>query len=625
MSIKTDPKTGLKVFNTRSELAKNLTSSGGFSVNTDASAKILPDAPIGAVFNAQEQAKYLTQKEARTGGAELVALQAKFAGYLEDIDSGVPVEREALTDSCEILVIGAGLAALVLWYKLKKAGYQDVRFCEKGGDVGGTWYWNRYPGIACDVEAYTYLPLLDEMESIPSMKFASGFEIMEHCQRIAEKTGFYEKTLFHTTVQETTWNEAGKNWTVKTDRGDAMSAKFVVMANGILTTPRLAKIKGQDRFEGDAFHTARWRYDVDLTGKRVGVIGTGATGVQVIPEVAKVAKELYVFQRTPSTVDVRDQRETTDEEKDRWSQQPGWAAERRARFAQIQDGRAAMKASDDFLSGKVDHYKELKVHSSKLAPEKRLQKQLDSNFRIMESIRARVDAIVEDPATAEALKPYYQFGCKRPTFHDEFLPTFNLPHVTLVDTAPKGVEGVNETGIQHDGKQYDLDVIIYATGYEFMATSTFNMVKGRHGETLLDKWSKDGTQSYLGIHSEGFPNLFIVMGPQSGGYGFNLMDGIYTQTDHILWTLNTMKDNAYGLVDVTPDAEAAYVKHCADMDVATLPLRDCLSYYNGYGAANPGSLGYYGGPERYNKVKHEAELSKEGFVFERQAETTATH
>lgn len=623
MAISIDPKTGLKVFQTRSEIAKDRTSSGGFVVNKDETSKILPDAPAGAVFNAQEQAKYLAQKEARAGSGEFIALEGKFAEYLEDIDSGVPVEREALDDSCEILVIGAGLAALVLWYKLKAAGFQDVRFCEKGGDVGGTWYWNRYPGIACDVEAYTYLPLLDEMGAIPSMKFASGFEIMEHCQRIAEKTGFYDKTLFHTTVEETTWDEAKKRWMIKTDRGDEMSAKYVVMANGILTTPRLAKIKGQESFQGDAFHTARWRYDVDLTGKRVGVIGTGATGVQVIPEVAKVAKELYVFQRTPSTVDVRDQRETTEAEMQRWSSEPGWAAKRRERFAQIQDGRAAMKASDDFLSGKVDHYKELKIHTTKLDPEERLQKQLDSNFRIMESIRARVDAIVEDPATAESLKPYYQFGCKRPTFHDEFLPTFNLPHVKLVDTAPKGVEGVNETGIEHDGKQYDLDVIIYATGYEFMATSTFNMVTGRDGETLLDKWSEDGTQTYLGVHSEGFPNLFIIMGPQSGGYGFNLMDGIYTQTDHVLWTLNTMKEQDYGVVDVAPDAEAAYVQHCADMDIATLPLRDCLSYYNGYGNAKPGSLGYYGGPEQYNKLKHEAELSKEGFVFERQKEQVA--
>lgn len=624
MAISIDPKTGLKVFNTRSEIAKDRTSSGGFEVNKDATSKILPDAPAGAVFNAQEQAKYLAQKEARAGSGEFVALEGKFAGYLEDIDSGVPVERKPLNDSCEILVIGAGLAALVLWYKLQNAGYQDVRFCEKGGDVGGTWYWNRYPGIACDVEAYTYLPLLDEMGAIPSMKFASGFEIMEHCQRIAEKTGFYDKTLFHTTVEETTWDESNKRWIIKTDRGDEMSARYVVMANGILTTPRLAKIKGQDLFQGDAFHTARWRYDVDLTGKRVGVIGTGATGVQVIPEVAKVAKELYVFQRTPSTIDVRDQRETTDEEIERWSNEPGWAAKRRERFAQIQDGRAAMKASDDFLSGKVDHYKELKAHTTKLAPEERLQKQLDSNFRIMESIRARVDAIVEDPATAEALKPYYQFGCKRPTFHDEFLPTFNLPHVTLVDTAPKGVEGVNESGIRHDGNQYDLDVIIYATGYEFMATSTFNMVTGRGGETLLDKWSEDGTQTYLGVHSEGFPNLFIIMGPQSGGYGFNLMDGIYTQTDHVLWTLNTMKEQGYGVVDVAPDAEKAYVEHCARMDIATLPLRDCLSYYNGYGNAKPGSLGYYGGPEQYNKIKHEAEVSKEGFVFERLKERAET-
>ena len=623
MTFEIDKETGLKIFNTRAAIVRERTQKTGFRVNSDDKAKILPDAPAGAVFNAKEQARYLAEKEARVGAAEFVRMEGAFAGYLEDLDSGTPVPRDSLEDECNVLVIGAGFSALLLWYKLKNAGILDVRFCEKGGDVGGTWYWNRYPGIACDVEAYSYLPLLDEMDSIPSMKFASGFEIMEHAQKIAEKSGFYDKALFHTTVEKTTWDESSKRWIVESDRGDKIKAKFVVLANGILTTPRLAKIKGQEVFKGQAFHTARWRYDVDLTGKRVGVIGTGATGIQVIPEVAKVAKELYVFQRTPSTVDVRDQRETTEEERENWKDDPEWARKRRERFARIQDGRAAMKAGDDYLSGKVDHYKELKVHNTTLSPQERLKKQQDTNFRIMESIRARVDAIVEDPETAEALKPYYQFGCKRPAFHDEYLPTFNLPHVTLVNTAPTGVEQVNESGIFHDGKQYDLDVVIYATGYEWMATSTFNMVTGRGGQTILDKWSKEGTKTFLGVHSQGFPNLFIIMGPQSGGYGFNLMDGINTQTDHVLWLMKTMKANGVDIVDVKQESEEQYVKHCAEMDIGTKPLRDCLSYYDDYGKARPGALGYYGGAENWVKIKSEAEESLAGFIFEKAEEARA--
>ena len=204
-----------------------------------------------------------------------------------------------------------------------------MRFCEKGGDVGGTWYWNRYPGIACDVESYSYLPLLEEMDYIPTMKFASGFEILEYCQSMATKFGFYDKCLFHTTVETTEWDEATQRWTVFTDRGDAMRAKHVVLANGILTNPKLARIDGMTSFEGESFHTSRWNYNVDLQGKRVGIIGTGATAVQAVPELAKICGELFVFQRTPSSIDVRDQQQTTQEQIDEWSSQPGWARERR--------------------------------------------------------------------------------------------------------------------------------------------------------------------------------------------------------------------------------------------------------------------------------------------------------
>ena len=240
-----------------------------------------------------------------------MAMEGEFAKYLDDVYSADPVPREALTDECEILVVGAGFAGLLLWHKLRDAGFTDVRFCEKGGDVGGTWYWNRYPGIACDVESYSYLPLLEEMGYVPTMKFASGFEILEYCQKMADKFGFYDHCLFHTTVEETTWDEATGRWTVTTNRGDRMRARFVILANGILTTPKLARIEGMETFKGVAFHTSRWNYNVDLDGKRVGIIGTGATAVQAIPELAKIVKELYVFQRTPSSIDIRDQRATT--------------------------------------------------------------------------------------------------------------------------------------------------------------------------------------------------------------------------------------------------------------------------------------------------------------------------
>jgi cyclohexanone monooxygenase len=613
-AIRVDPDSGRKIFATRAAKASDRITGSGYRITNDEALKTLPPQPPGARFDAAEQAKYRAYKEERRGAADYMAMEGEFAKYLEDVYSTSPVPRESLRDECEIVVVGAGFAGLLLWYKLSRAGFQDVRFCEKGGDVGGTWYWNRYPGIACDVESYSYLPLLEEMEYVPSMKFASGFEILEYCQRMAERFDFYEHCLFHTTVMKTEWDEETGRWTVHTDRGDAMRARFVILANGILTSPKLARIEGMESYEGVAFHTSRWDYDVDLEDKVVGIIGTGATAVQVIPELAKVVRELYVFQRTPSTIDVRDQRETTQEERDTWATEPGWARARRARFAKISAGRTAIQANDDYLSGKVADFKERKEHATKLAPEELVAKQLDSNFRIMEQIRARVDAIVDDPATAAALKPYYPYGCKRPTFHDEYLPTFNQPHVHLVDTAPSGVTKINKRGVVHNGVEYPLDVLIYATGFSWMATSTFNMVVGRDGRSLSEKWSSEGTKTFLGLHTKGFPNLFIVTGPQGGGGSFNFTDAIDTHSDYIVWMLSDMRDRGEHIVDVTQADEDAYAEHCRLSDIATAPLRDCLSYYNGHGEAPPGSLGYYGGGNWYKWCK-DAQDTMSPYIF----------
>ena len=615
LPLQSDAADGSKIFNTRAAKATEKIAGKGYSPVMDEALKTLPPPPPGAVFNAEEQARYRAFKEARQGAADYIAMEGEFSRYLEDVYSAPPVEREPLTDECEILVVGAGFAGLLLWYKLKAAGYHDVRFCEKGGDVGGTWYWNRYPGIACDVESYSYLPLLEEMGYFPTMKFASGFEILEYCQSMAAKSGFYDRCLFHTTVEQTAWDEAAGRWTVTTDRGDRMRARFVVLANGILTTPKLARIDGMESFEGKSFHTSRWDYNVDLEGKRVGIIGTGATAVQIVPEIAKVVKELFVFQRTPSTIDVRDQRATTPEEIEAWSQQPGWARARRERLAMISSGRSALKGNDDFLSGKVADFKERKQHERELSADELMQRQLNSNFRIMEQIRARVDAIVKDPKTAAALKPYYTYGCKRPTFHDEYLPTFNLPHVKLIDTAPLGVSEINARGVVHDGVEYPVDVLIYATGFQWMATATFNMITGRNGQTLREKWRTEGVKTFLGLHSNGFPNLFILSGPQGGGGQFNFTRGIEGHTDYVVWMLNTLKARGASIVDVRKEPETAYAEHCRDADLRTRPLRDCVSYYNGDGTAEPGSLAYYGGPQKWHELRQAAQATLDPYVF----------
>jgi cyclohexanone monooxygenase len=613
--IRTDEATGLKIFNTRAAKATEKIAGKGYSPISDEAFITLPPPPPGAVFNAEEQAKYREYKEARQGAADYIAMEGEFAKYLEDVYSAAPIERDRLTDDCEVLIIGAGFAALLLWHKLRDIGFHDVRVCEKGGDVGGTWYWNRYPGIACDVESYSYLPLLEEMGYYPTMKFASGFEILEYCQLMAEKLGFYDRCLFHTTVERTEWDEAAGRWTVSTNRGDKMRARYVVLANGSLTTPKLARIEGMETFAGQAFHTSRWDYNVDLVGKRVGIIGTGASAVQVVPEIAKVVKQLFVFQRTPSTIDVRDQRVTTREEIEAWSQEPNWAKKRRERLARISSGRTALKANDDYLSGKVADFRERRQYDRELSPQELMERQLNTNFRIMEQIRARVDAIVKDPKTAAALKPYYAYGCKRPTFHDEYLPTFNLPHVKLIDTAPVGVSRINERGVVHDGVEYPVDVLIYATGFQWMGAGSFNMIIGRDGRSLRGKWGEEGVKTFLGLHSHGFPNLFIMSGPQSGGGQFNFTRTMEGQTDYVAWLLKTSRERGNCIIDITKDSEIAYAEHCREADIRTQPFRDCLSYYNGDGNAAPGSLAYYGGPQKWHEIRMAAQESLQCYVF----------
>ncbi len=596
-AVRVDPSTGRKLFNTRADKASERVNGKGYDVVSDPAKLALPALKPGAEFDADQQARYREFNEVRRGTDDYLLMEGTFARYLEDHYSAAPIEREALTDECEIVVVGAGFAGLLLWYKLSQAGFTDIRFCEKGGDVGGTWYWNRYPGIACDVESYSYFPLLEEMEYFPTMKFASGFEIFEYCQKMAEKFGFYDHCLFHTEVTDVVWADHDERWSVRTKRGDAMTARFVIMANGVLTTPRLARINGMESFAGLSFHTSRWDYDIDLSAQRIGVIGTGATAVQAIPEIAKVAGHLYVFQRTPSTIDVRDQRATTASQIEEWKNEPGWAKARRTRFAQL-IGRRALQANDDFLAGKAAVSGRKRTSDGpRPTRDQRIHQELEASFRIMEQIRDRIDAIVTDPATAKALKPYYPYGCKRPTFHDEYLPTFNRDNVTLVDVAPLGVAQINERGVVHNGVQYDLDVLIYATGFDFMSRETLGHVRGVDGRSIAEKWQQEGTRTFLGLHINGFPNLFIVAGPQGTGGSFNFTDAIEEHSDYVLGLLTTMRAAGHGVVDIREQDEANWAEHCAEADLASAPLRDCLSNFNGYGRAEPGALAYYGGKE----------------------------
>jgi cation diffusion facilitator CzcD-associated flavoprotein CzcO len=447
---------------------------------------------------------------------------SEFTGELEkyavDPYAEERVEREPITDTVECLFIGGGFSALLTSARLRERGVDSIRIVERGADVGGTWYWNRYPGVACDVVSYDYLPLLDEMNYVPKNHYSRGDEILEHCQAIANKYDLYDLAVFQTTVTSTTWLASEQMWELKTDRGDVMKARFVICANGTLSKPKLAKIEGINDFKGNSFHTSRWDYDFtgqdlsNLKDKVVGIIGTGATAVQAVPGLGESAKELYVFQRTPSSIDIRND----------WPTDPDWAAKLKPGWQQ--------KRRERNLQGPQLTEEQKKKQASRTKEEK-LRHQENNNIDYMMRIHDRIEKTVDDPQTAEALKPWYMFMCKRPCFHNDYLPTFNRPNVHLIDTHGEGITKITEKGPEFKGEEYELDLLIFATGFEVQKTGIYNQIIGKNNLDLEDKYS-DGIRTLLGIHTEGFPNLFIMGGYQAS-FQFNLTDMLQTQGDHI--------------------------------------------------------------------------------------------
>jgi len=523
--------------------------------------------------------------------------------YAVDPYAGEVPEREPINDTVEVLFIGGGFSALLTSARLREKGVESIRIVERGADVGGTWYWNRYPGVACDVVGYDYLPLLDEMDYVPVNHYSRGPEILSHCQAIAQKYDLYELAVFHTTVTSTVWDEEQQLWCLETDRGDRMKARFVICANGTLSKPKLSKIHGMEKFAGHSFHTSRWDYAYtgedlsNLRDKVVGIIGTGASAVQAIPELAKQAKELYVFQRTPSSIDVRDDWPTDPN----WARKlkPGWQAKRRERVLAMSEPTPEQKAK-----------------MAALSREEKIRKQENANIDYMMRIHKRIDETVKDPETAEALKPWYMFMCKRPCFHNEYLPSFNLPNVHLVDTHGKGITQISEKGPVFEGKAYELDLLIYATGFEVQKTGIYNQIVGKGGVNLDDKYA-DGIRTLLGIHTHGFPNLFIMGGYQAS-FQFNLTDMLQTQGDHIAACIDYVRSRNLKTMNPTYEAEEWWVQEVIKHRGKTSRNQDCTpGYYNFEGESNRRQDGNYnGGFKQY--FTHQGEVREhmaENFEF----------
>ena len=487
---------------------------------------------------------------------------AQWRELTEELDRDPFVEpgftRDPVVEETTVVIVGGGFAGMLTAIDLGKHGITDVRIVEKAGDFGGTWYWNRYPGCMCDVESYTYLPLLEETGFMPSERYASATEIFEYSKLLARTFDLYPLALFQTDVTGAEWDEASLRWQVTTSRGDQLSSRFLVLAGGILHKAKLPGIAGIEDFAGKAFHTSRWDYSYTgggptepmdrLADKRVGIIGTGATAVQVVPQIARVAKELFVFQRTPGAVGVRNQQPTDVE----WfeSQKPGWQHERIVNFTQ------AVTGSQPDVDLVHDGWTELMwVDTMKASSAEEAEELERSDFESMEAIRRRIDDIVEDPDTAEKLKPYWGKHCKRVCFHDDYLPAFNLPNVHLVDTDGRGVDKCTEQGPVVDGVEYPVDLLIYASGFEVTTDLHhrlgFNPM-GRNGVTLAERWA-EGAHTLHGVLASGFPNLLLISLVQ-GGFGTNFSHLLSESAKHVAHIIEACADQ--GIIEIEPEEAA---------------------------------------------------------------------
>jgi len=513
------------------------------------------------IEEARERYRVEREKRLRADGQ---AQYSQLVEEYEEFDHDPWVEpgftRDPVVEEVEVLVVGGGFAGMLIAVNLLDRGVTDFRIVDKAGDFGGTWYWNRYPGCMCDVESLIYLPLLEETGYRPTLRYTPAQEIFEHCQRIATQYDLYPHALFQTEIDTATWDEGASRWRVVTSRGDQVAARFLITAGGILHKAKLPAIDGINDFAGKAFHTARWDYGYTggsptepmdkLADKRVGVIGTGATAIQIVPQLARAAKEVYVFQRTPTAVGVRANSPIDPE----WyaALKPGWQVERMRNFtAAVTGEQPEQNLVGDGATKLLWQDTQVEAATPEAAAE--LER---ADFEIMDSLRARIDELVEDPATAAALKPWYGKHCKRLCFHDEYLQAFNEPNVHLVDTNGLGVQKVTADGPVVDGTQYELDLLVYASGFEvttgLVSRLGFDPV-GRDGVTLSERWS-DGAHTLHGILTNGFPNLLVCHFIQAG-FGLNFHHYLSELTAHLAAIVATASKEGITSIEATVEAE----------------------------------------------------------------------
>ena len=594
--------------------------------------------------------KYREERDKRVradGNDQYIEVTGDFSHYVDDPYVEPGFVRDPVLEEVEVVVIGGGFGGMLAAARLKDAGIHDVRIIEKGGGFGGTWYWNRYPGASCDIESYVYFPMLEKTGFVPRQKYTNAPETLEYCEVLAERFDLHDNALMQTEVISTEWDEDARRWLVTTNRQDCLKARFVVHSNGPLNRPKLPAIKGISSYKGHTFHTSRWDYAYtggdshgnldNLSDKRVAIIGTGATAVQCIPHLGAGAKELFVFQRTPSSIDVRNNQATDPD----WisTQQPGWQDERRTNFESLMTG---VPVKEDLVSdGWTEAFRLLFGNLREKAPSKwrlaawslggllskefyqkgikqyltdkatahmDLTRQMElADFAKMEKIRSRADSIVEDQETAEALKPYYRQFCKRPCFHDEYLPTYNRPNVHLIDTDGRGVDEFTEKGVMFDGKEYEVDCIIFATGFEvgtdYSRRAGYSII-GVNGMSVSEKWS-NGLSTYHGMHSRGFPNCFFF-GPAQSAFTATYTFSLDENSVHLAHIMTELKKRGATRVEASQAAEDAWVNTIIQKARLTEDFQKSCTpgYYNneGHVNVNPQNNTYGGGPIEFFKL-----------------------
>jgi cyclohexanone monooxygenase len=529
----------------------------------------------------------------------------------ERVASGQPDAGGAPAREVDVVVVGAGIAGLYALKRLRDDGL-EVQVFEAASDVGGTWWWNRYPGARCDIESmdysYSFSPEL-EQEWTWTERYATQPEILRYVNHVADRFDLRRQVQFDTRVTSATWEDDADRWTVTTDQGDTVSAQFCVMAVGCLSAAKDPEIDGIDTFAGPTYHTGRWPHEgVDFSGQRVGVIGTGSSGIQSIPLLAQQADHLTVFQRTPNFA-MPARNRPLDE---------AWVQERKATY---RTHRAAMLESHTGVVVELHDQSALAVSEEEreatyeaaweagtlfalLASYNDLLIDPAANETAAEFVRRRIRELVHDPEIAELLSPRtYPFGAKRACLDTDYYATFNRPNVSLVDVRETPIVEITPTGLRTTAADFDLDALVFATGFDAMTGPLLGpTITGRRGAALRDAWAA-GPRSYLGISVAGFPNLFTITGPGSPSVLTNMIVSIEQHVDWVAACIASLRERELHTIEATPDAEAFWVDHVNEVASFTLyPTAD--SWY--MGANVPGKprvfMPYIGGVAYYREV-----------------------